>query len=410
MQLKTESLIKYTTILLAISVSFQTLIFFYYTLFLRAPSSGDESHFIDAIYKIRSEGLIEAIKYGISIPYILTTIPLTILFEDYFALRITNLLIISLFFIYLYKKLGIKQPIVYLILLSYISTISFYLFGTNDTLFTICLSVFLIEIFYLIQYDEIKNPQIAFVCLVISFFTRELIIFYIPLVLTCLIFTRSYLKKLTNYSLAVIILIFLTLLNLPSIINNHKISYDNKIAPEGLTWSQRGYLWQLQNPDSKNKNQPSWDEVKNYLQENGDKSLPSTYLEGIFLNPKLTIKDTYTDFLEAVIWSVRQLGLLIFVPFILLFLKSHIKSELYIVLSFFITLLIFSFVIITYVELRWLGPLTILYIIGGYLCFQDWLNSSSFSLKTKNRISAIFILSYFVLSTYGISTYINLVV
>lgn len=394
---------------LFITTSIQFCFFIVYTMFIKVRGAGDEVHFINAFILINKYGWTYAIKYGISIPYILLTYPATLIMEPYIALRIVNLTILIFFIYYLYKYLGIKQYIVYLIIIQYISITSYYLFGTNDALFSIALGIFLIEYYIYFKTGELRNPRLAFTALIIALFTRALIVFYLPVIIILLLISFRYILNLTKngvMKIPLIVFSVLLLLNLPSLIYKHKPSYDNKPGKYNITWAQKGYLWQLKNPDSKNKNQLSWEEVKEYIDLHGENSLPRGYRDAIFFDFNLTLREFYVDFIDGLKGSFRQLGILLLLP--LLFILAHrnevkIAQIRYLNLTYLFTLLLFSFVIIVYVELRWLGSVGLMHIV----CTFDHLYSG-FKTKYKNLVILIVHLSFLFLSVYGIYTYSKL--
>jgi len=127
---------------------------------------------------------------------------------------------------------------------------------------------------------------------------------------------------------------------------------------------------------------PSWEETDAYLEKNGVKSLPETLFKGMLFDLKLTIKEFFKDFAEVIFTSVRQTGLILIILFLQLFyqvFKRKIDWNLYIPFISFLMVSIFSFIIISYVETRWLVPvfiMTILYYTDFIQDIKVWKNVS----------------------------------
>ncbi|QYS86582.1 hypothetical protein JJC03_00385 [Flavobacterium oreochromis] len=122
------------------------------------------------------------------------------------------------------------------------------------------------------------------------------------------------------------------LLNLPSIINNHKLSYDNKDVKEyKVNWVQRQYLAQLMVNQGliPNQSHPTWEQTEEYVDKNGENSLPKTTLESIFFDFRLTLKEFIKDFLEVLFMSFRQIGPVLLVTFfsIWIYFKGEKKKK-----------------------------------------------------------------------------------
>lgn len=89
-------------------------------------------------------------------------------------------------------------------------------------------------------------------------------------------------------------------LNLPSFQQNGLISFDNKDSKNqmGMTWVQRQYLSQLYANEGKlpEFTHVTWKETYEYVEENGEESLPKTSLKAIFFDLSLTFKEFVKDF------------------------------------------------------------------------------------------------------------------
>ncbi len=136
----------------------------------------------------------------------------------------------------------------------------------------------------------------------------------------------------------------------------------------GLTWIQRQYLSQLYANEEKipQFSHVSWQQTVEYVQVNGEESLPKTSLDDIFFDLSLTFKEFVKDF-DYMIYSVfRQCGLGVFYPALgfWIFLKSRNIRAGYLSGAQLFLMLAISFLIISYIEIRWLAPVFIMSVIG----------------------------------------------
>ena len=119
-----------------------------------------------------------------------------------------------------------------------------------------------------------------------------------------------------------------------------------------------------------NYNHPNWEQTEQYLNANGDQSLPRTLSEALLFNPMMTIKEFFKDFLYIAVYGSRQLGLILVIV-LLLFLKRFVKdrklsSEVFIPTAVLTMAGVFALIIISFVELRWLGPVFVAAIVYFY--------------------------------------------
>lgn len=370
--------------------------------FMGLPTAGDEFLFLSDLQLINNLGWYGAIVKNVSIPYMVLAYPLSLLMEDFVALRIVNILLVVLLFVYFYYVKKIKSTSIYFYLFFFISTVGYFYYGTNDCLFFVCLIIFFNEV-HRAANDKEVHFNLALSVLIIAFFTRELFLVYLPIVLIgsyILYQSGSRFTKRTVFPLGIFV-VFL-LLNIPSLQNNGSLSYDRKSPPEGLgvSWSQRQYLAQLMvnKGELANRQHPSWEATQQYLNENGKQSLPDGILNGITYNYQLTIKEFFKDFAYSMMYSLRSLGLMLFFT-LLYWFKGSITDKKLKLCSFvpFATLsmlMIFSFIIISYVELRWLSAVFVMTIVY----YSE--------IENQKKISQYFVLAnYLVLclfSVYGV--------
>jgi len=367
----------------------------------RPEGSGDELLFLHDLEYIKSNGWIEAIKKGISIPYMILCYPLSFILPNFIALRLVNVLIFIFLLVY-FKKFGqIKNKNFYYYYL-FFSARCWFLLGTNDTLFIVSQIVFFNEVYKILEKKDDIKLQLMWGALVISFFTRELALVYLPIVIIGIyLATKSKSDIFKNIFYPSILALVLIFCNLPSLMANHKFSFDSKLPPKEVqaTWPQRQYLAQILVNEGKlqNMSHPSWEETDLYLEKNGKNSLPSSLSQSIFFNFKLTVMEFFKNFSEVLQDSVRQTGLITIIIFLIFFYEifnKRLSLNLFLPFINILMVSIFSFIIISYVETRWLISVFIL----GILYFSD--------LEKLNKINRNLILTnLFVLvliSFYGI--------
>lgn len=367
------------------------LIALYYSFFLKVEPSGDENYFVNEFTRVGNTGLLESIKDGISIPFVLLNyFPYKLLGTP--GVRLMNVILTIIFLIYVYNK---TRKIVFVgYVMFYMATVIFFFRALNDTIFSLSLAFFFIESYFIVK--EKSNPILGLSAIVIALFTRNVILIYAPLALLVifLIHKKIHLKKLILPS--IIFFVFL-MLNIPSLKENSMLSYDNKKPPEYVesNWIQRQYLSQLYVNQGKLKSRQhvSWDVTDKYLKRNGQNSLPSTSLKNLTFNINLTIKEFFKDVFYTFVYSVRQIGisfLLLLLMFFKLKFKKKTSFELKYKLTLFVyALFVFSFIVISNVELRWLAPIFLVILIP----FKE----NTYSRKVLILNNVIFML----LSFYG---------
>ena len=114
---------------------------FCFYFFSNPKGSGDELLFLNDLNYINENGWYQAISKKIGLSYLILVYPFTFLFENYIALRIVNVLLFGLLSFYLIKYGKIKNPIFYFLFLFYSSN-GWFILGTNDCLFIVCLVIF----------------------------------------------------------------------------------------------------------------------------------------------------------------------------------------------------------------------------------------------------------------------------
>jgi hypothetical protein len=389
MQKKILLINKLSIIILPIYVLFRIIMYVNFD-----SGAGDENVFINDLRYINNFGWWMAIEKGISIPYMILVYPLSFIFKNYVALRLINFFLFLLLLIYINYRY--KNVYIYFYLLFYLFTSGSFFIGTNDGLLHLCLIIFFSEIYLLLKTNNF-NFNLTFISLIVAFFTREMILMYIPIIIiTILIIFLKYKINITKIYLSLIIFIFFLTFNIPSIIKNNTLSYDKKLPPENVSvnWVQRQYLSQLyvNNGKIKNNQHVTWQEVQEYVNLNGEDSLPKTQFNSIFFNLKQTFFETLKNFFTTNFYFIRQLGFIIlinlfFMSFFIIRKKQNI-SLYYIPLVTILTILLFSIVIFSYVELRWLVPIGVLSII--------YYSDLQIKFLDKSKYIYVFLLNYLI--------------
>ena len=123
----------------------------------------------------------------------------------------------------------------------------------------------------------------------------------------------------------------------------------------------------VNNGELANFQHPSWEQTKEYIANNGKESLPDGILNGITYNWQLTVSEFFKDFGYSVLYSFRSLGLMLLFTIGFLFRQQYktkkIDMSYFVPFSTLLMLMIFSFIIISYVELRWLSPVFIMTLV-----------------------------------------------
>ncbi|WP_346883672.1 hypothetical protein [uncultured Algibacter sp.] len=361
---------------------------------------GDEFLFILDLELIETKGWINAIKKNISIPYMVLAYPFTLFLKKHVVLRVVSLLL-NLGLIIYFKRRNNPPLSFFAFFAFYLSSTIFFFYGTNDTLFNTGLIIFLNEVFQLYENDKF-NSKIAFSALIIAFFTRALILVYLPVIIIAFYIIYKYRNSFKlKLILPVVLLLFFIGVNLPSLRENGKLSYDLKSPPETTTatWVQRQYLAQLMvNKGALRKgSHPTWGETQAYIEKNGKKSLPVGLIDGVLLDLKLTFKEFFKDIFSSLVSTFRQLGgiiiCVIVFPLMYYFKHRKLSYQLFIPVSVILMLAIFSFIIISNVELRWLASVFVMAIV--------WYVNMEQKGKLAQKYSIINYLMFIVLVCYG---------
>lgn len=381
-----------------IVVSFVIGTFFLLT---RPAASGDESLFISDLNLIKTQGWITAITTKVSIPYLLLAYPFSFFLPDFVALRLVNVLLFLLLVWYFIKWGEVKNRMFYFYVLFYSST-GWFTAGTNDVIFVVAAIVFFNEVYKSLEGRSNQKTTLMWCMLIIAFFTRELFYVYAPIFLFSLfLLYRKGISLFKRFWIPMALFAFFMVLNIPSLQKNQVLSYDHKAPPATVrsTWPQRQYLAQLLVNEGKLENyqHPSWEQTDAYLVKNGADSLPDSTLSGLTFDYRLTITEFFKDFADVFKGSIRQMGLIM--PIVLTFLlysvfRKRITYNLYLPFVNWMMIGIFSLIIISYVESRWLIAPFIMAIL--YFSDMEWEKKINGNFFTANYLATI------VIGIYGI--------
>ena len=248
------------------------------------------------------------------------------------------------------------------------STTNWVFLGTNDSLFITALEIFFTEVYKFLDTKIQPENSLLYCAIIMAFFTREIIYVYAPSIAFSffLLYKNNY-NFTINIRTPIILTDALIVLNIPSLLTNHQRSYDNKIPPTNVksSWSQRQYLAQLMvnNGTLPNGSHSSWQQTDLHLEKNGFNSLPNSSLKSVHYDLKLTVKEFFKNFSTVIFLSIRQFGLIIPLSILFLFIsvyKKQLDYLLYLPFILFLMIAILSFIIISYVETRWLVPVFIM--------------------------------------------------
>jgi hypothetical protein len=364
-------------------------------------ADGDECGFILDLQFVKSDGWISAIQKGFGLTYTLLIYPFSFFLKDYIALRFVNFLLFLLLLLYFYKWGEIKNKMFYYYFL-FFSSCGWFLLGTNDPLFVVCLTIFFNEAYKFLN-DKKASITLLWCSLILAFFTREVIYVYMPaIIITFFLLKRKQITIFEKKIAPLLLLGILIIINIPSLISNKKLCYDNKLPPKEFhsNWAQRQYLAQLLVNDNKltKFNHPSWEETDAYLAKNGPNSLPKTILQSIFFDLKLTITETFKNFYYAMLDSIRLSGFPLIIVFLFSFYTLVIKrkfdyTQLYIPFITLMMFMLFCIIIIYYIELRWLLPMFIMTII--------YFSELEIKEKMSKHIFQLNYLMFFAIMLYG---------
>ncbi len=392
---KSDLLIK--NLLKILTILFFCILTYYFS--LSNEGSGDEQVFLDNLSLIKTKGWYEAISQKIGLTYIILAYPFTFLFQDYIALRIVNVLLFIILFFYFTKMGSIKNEMFYYYFFFFAAS-GWFMLGTNDTLFYVCLVCFFNEVYKILEDKDKINLTLMWCSLIIAFFTRQLIYLYVPIIFfSFFLIYRKRNNLLNKIKKPILLFAICVIINIPSLLKNKNFSYDNKVPPKTIksNWIQRQYLAQLMvnNGELENKQHPSWQVTDEYLLKNGLNSLPNSFISSMLFDIESTLKECFKNLADIIFQSIRQTGLVIlflFSYFSYCLFRRKITINHYLPFISIVLIFTFSIVIFSFVEMRWLTPILIMSLV--YYSDLEFNNKLHKLFLITNNLFFILIIFY----------------
>ena len=336
----------------------------------------DGDLYMDLFQRFISNGAYSEIEKGTSIVYNLALYPFYLLTGDikatFIIFNILCLVLTLVLGIYILYKISIRFDI-HIYFTYFISSIYiFYILNeklphiiTNDDSFMGLL--YLIIIYFSIK--NIESPKhyyfsiIGFIlglCLGI----RETAILFFPFILYIIFYSNAKVKNLIYFLIPLVLTILI--IHSPSIMAGNGLSFYNK-NPEDVNWIQKNHLaiseiekstgifnirpWSIWRANT-------FDDVREYLKQNGENSLPKGFLDVVINHPMLLTKMTLFNLYFVFKFYFKIIGGFTLIPLIFLFRKN------FFLWPFLYFGFIFCFVAYSHVEIRWLAGIEIMLFIS----------------------------------------------
>lgn len=344
--------------------------------FLTEDPRGDEHSFLEMYDVFLNQGFYEANVAGNSTLFnLISSVFYKIDLSPIYSLKCTSMLcgiLVMILVYYIGKRLcgsynkefqWVALLTVYNVLIIVITMFG----GINDPLLTLLL----LSIVYILikKTNSIQDFVYIGVLLALMLATRKFTVLLIPsLLFFVFIVLRKQSAKLKKVAaLVVSCLVFVIVLNFPSLTENGSLSFHSKEKKEYVaTWGQLQYHTQLLLEQGKVTygDHATWEATDEYLAENGENALPKGIIDGLFFDVKRTTKEFFIDLVYNAKPFTRLLGLL-FILNIFIFGYKLVRKKLSIktfvnnpIDTFsLIYIFILSLIVISYVEVRWFVPI-----------------------------------------------------
>lgn len=336
----------------------------------------DGDVYMELFQRFISNGAYSEIEKGTSVMYNFALYPIYLLVGDvketFIIFNSLCIILTIILGVYLLYKISIRFDIhIYFtyflcsIYIFYIISQKFINILANDDSFMGLL--YLIIIYFSIK--NIESPKhyyfsvIGFI-LGLCLGTREIAILFFPFILYMIYYSNAKAKNLIYFLIPLVFTILI--IHFPSIIAGNGLSFYNK-NPEDVNWIQKNHLaiseiekstgifnikpWSIWKANT-------FDDVREYLKQNGENSLPKSFLDVVFNHPMQLIKMTLFNLLFLFKYYFKTIGGFILIPLIFLFRKN------FFLLPFLYFCFIFCFVAYSHVELRWLSGIEIMLFIS----------------------------------------------
>ena len=336
----------------------------------------DGDLYMELFQRFISNGAYFEIEKGTSVMYNFALYPIYLLVgvvKETFIIFNSLCIVLSIILgVYLLYKISIRFDIniyfTYLlcsIYIFYIISQKFINILANDDSFMGLL--YLIIIFFSIK--NIESPKHYYFSIIgfilgLCLGTREIAILFFPFILYMIYYSNAKAKNLIYFSIPLIFTILI--IHFPSIMAGNGLSFYNK-NPEDVNWIQKNHLaiseiekstgifnikpWSIWRANT-------FDDVREYLKQNGENSLPKSFLDVVFNHPAQLIKMTLFNLLFLFKFYFKTIGGFILIPLIFLFRKN------FFLLPFLYFCFVFCFVAYSHVEIRWLAGIEIMLFIS----------------------------------------------
>ena len=358
----------------------------------------DGDLYMELFQRFISNGAYSEIEKGTSVMYNFALYPIYLLVGDvketFIIFNSLCIILTIILGVYLLYKISIRFDInIYFtyflcsIYIFYIISQKFINILANDDSFMGLL--YLIIIYFSIK--NIESPKHYYFSIIgfilgLCLGTREIAILFFPFVLYMIYYSNAKVKNLIYFVIPLIFTILI--IHFPSIIVGNGLSFYNK-NPEDVNWIQKNHLaiseiekstgifnirpWSIWRANT-------FDDVREYLKQNGENSLPKGFLDVVFNHPVQLIKMTLFNLLFLFKYYFKTIGGFILIPLIFLFRKN------FFLLPFLYFGFIFCFVAYSHVEIRWLAGIEI-------MLFISILTSCQYLKLSNNKLLLIIIIA-----------------
>lgn len=392
------------------------------SVFLRNEIKGDEREYLQVFTVFVDSGFSEANIIGNSVIFNLVSF----VFHGLGLNKIMSLRATSLFFvvfsilllIYFINRFYSYLPSIYkksiiITSVNLMVVLSFWFAGVNDSLIASFMLLFFI-VFFNLKKNKKDNNEYKYFCYIglimgLMLTTRMMSIVIYPSIILILgnyFYKKRIPIKALSSRLALLLFSFFIIvlsLNYPSLKENGKLSFQKKkISTEGVSWTQLQYLTVIcfEKDLVEYGQHCTPEDVVNYLQENGINSLPNSSFEALTFNTSRTIKTTFREFVLLVKPYTRLLGLM-FIVSLILFIKGILNKEIglkkilnnEILLFHFSYTFILTFIIINYIEVRWLMSVLVLIPVLFFTYFYKYIRNNN----RNNKLEFLFFCGHFLL-------------
>ena len=336
----------------------------------------DGDLYMELFQRFISNGAYSEIEKGTSVMYNFALYPIYLLVGDvketFIIFNSLCIILTIILGVYLLYKISIRLDINIFFTYFLCSIYIFYIISQKFINILANDDSFMGLLYLIIIYFSIKNIESSkhYYFSVIGFIlglclgTREIAILFFPFVLYMIFYSNARVKNLIYFVIPLVFTILI--IHFPSIIAGNGLSFYNK-NPEDVNWIQKNHLaiteiekstgifnirpWSIWRANT-------FDDVREYLKQNGENSLPKGFLDVVINHPVQLIKMTLFNLLFLFKFYFKTIGGFILIPLIFLFRKN------FFLLPFLYFGFIFCFVAYSHVEIRWLAGIEIMLFIS----------------------------------------------